>query len=108
MMNGNHTTAPAHLPQILVVDDEECIRHFLITGLKRKYYVEAADSSEEAAEKINRSDFNLIICDINMSGISGKEFFMECRKVFPEIPFILMTGMPKFSDAVHLVKEGDF
>ena len=107
-MNENHNTAPADLPRILVVDDEECIRKFLIAGLKRKYYVEAADSSEEAAEKINRSDFNLIVCDINMSGISGKEFFMECRKVFPEIPFILMTGMPKFSDAVNLVKEGAF
>lgn len=107
-MNEKHNTAPADLPRILVVDDEECIRKFLIAGLKRKYYVEAADSSEEAAEKINRSDFNLIVCDINMSGISGKEFFMECRKVFPEIPFILMTGMPKFSDAVNLVKEGAF
>ncbi|MCX6986324.1 MAG: protein kinase [Lentisphaerae bacterium] len=107
-MNENPNNAPADLPRILVVDDEECIRKFLIAGLKRKYYVEAADSSEEAAEKINRSEFNLIVCDINMSGISGKEFFMECRKVFPEIPFILMTGMPKFSDAVNLVKEGAF
>ena len=107
-MNENQKTAPANLPRILVVDDEEAIRKFLLAGLGRKYYVEAADSSEEAAEKINRSPFNLIICDINMSGISGKEFFMECRKVFPEIPFILMTGMPKFSDAVNLVKEGAF
>ena len=109
-MNENHNAepVPANLPRVLVVDDEESIRKFLIAGLRRRYYVEAAESSEEAAEKINRSDFNLIVCDINMSGISGKEFFMECRKIFPEIPFILMTGMPKFSDAVNLVKEGAF
>ncbi len=105
-MDGNNKTAP--LPRILVVDDEEGIRRFLIAGLKRKYYVESADSSEEAAGKVNNSHFNLIICDINMSGISGKEFFLECRKIYPEIPFILMTGMPKFSDAVNLVKEGAF
>jgi serine/threonine protein kinase len=109
-MGENHNTAlpQTNLPRILVVDDEEAIRKFLLAGLKKRYYVETADSSEDAAEKINSSDFNLIICDINMSGISGKEFFVECRKVFPEIPFILMTGMPKFSDAVNLVKEGAF
>jgi len=107
-MNENNNAAPANLPRILVVDDEESIRKFLLAGLKRKYYVEAAESSEDAAEKIGRSKFNLIICDINMSGISGKEFFQECRKIFPEVPFILMTGMPKFSDAVNLVKEGAF
>ncbi len=107
-MDKEHSAAPANLPRILVVDDEEAVRQFLLTALKRKYYVETADSSEEAADKINSSTFNLIVCDINMSGISGKEFFMECRKVFPEIPFILMTGMPKFSDAVNLVKEGAF
>jgi serine/threonine protein kinase len=106
--NQNTATAPANLPRILVVDDEEAIRKFLEAGLKKKYYVESAESSEEAAEKINKSAFNLIICDINMSGISGKDFFLECRKIFPEIPFILMTGMPKFSDAVNLVKEGAF
>lgn len=107
-MNEYHNVSQANLPRVLVVDDEESIRKFLLAGLRRKYYVETADSSEEAAEKISRSAFNLIICDINMSGISGKEFFMECRKIFPEIPFILMTGMPKFSDAVNLVKEGAF
>lgn len=107
-MDKEHSATPANLPRILVVDDEEAVRQFLLTALKRKYYVETADSSEEAADKINSSTFNLIVCDINMSGISGKEFFMECRKVFPEIPFILMTGMPKFSDAVNLVKEGAF
>lgn len=107
-MNEYHSMSQANLPKVLVVDDEEAIRKFLLAGLRRKYYVETADSSEEAAEKISRSAFNLIICDINMSGISGKEFFIECRKIFPEIPFILMTGMPKFSDAVNLVKEGAF
>ena len=107
-MDKEYSAATANLPRILVVDDEEAVRQFLLTALKRKYYVETADSSEEAADKINGSTFNLIVCDINMSGISGKEFFMECRKIFPEIPFILMTGMPKFSDAVNLVKEGAF
>jgi serine/threonine protein kinase len=109
-MNENHKTAPApvNLPKILVVDDEEAIRKFLLAGLSGKYHVEAADSSEEGADKINRTNFDLIICNINMSGVSGKEFFTECRKIFPEIPFILTTGMPKFSDAVNLVKEGAF
>lgn len=38
------------MTRILVVDDNESIRKFLLAGLRRKYYVEAADSSEDAAK----------------------------------------------------------
>ncbi|HCE44877.1 MAG TPA: hypothetical protein DET40_15155 [Lentisphaeria bacterium] len=96
------------LPRILVVDDEEPIRKILAAGLSEKYHVETAASAEEAADKINQSIFNVIICDLYMPEISGKEFFVECRKVIPEVPFIVLTGQPKFTDAINFVKDGAF
>ncbi len=96
------------LPRILVIDDEEAIRNLLSKGLSGKYHVETAASAEEAADKLNSSVFNIIICDLYMPDISGKEFFEECHRVIPEIPFIVLTGMPKFTDAINFVKEGAF
>ncbi|HBC87632.1 MAG TPA: hypothetical protein DCZ94_11805 [Lentisphaeria bacterium] len=95
-------------PRILAVDDEEPIRKLLFQGLSEKYHVEVAGSAEEAADKLNASVFNLIICDMCMPEITGKDFFAECRKVMPEIPFIVLTGQPKFTDAINFVKEGAF
>ncbi len=96
------------LPRVLVIDDEEPIRRLLATGLSGKYHVSAAASAEEAADMISKSVFNIIICDICMPEISGKEFFEECHKVIPEVPFIVLTGQPKFTDAINYVKEGAF
>ncbi len=95
-------------PSILAIDDEEPIRTLLYRGLSDKYRVEVAASAVEAAEKINKMVFNVIICDIYMPEISGREFFIECRKAIPEVPFIVLTGQPKFADAINYVKEGAF
>ena len=102
------TSDTCELPRILVVDDDEPIRTLLFAALSDKYHVETVSSAQEAADKLNSSIFHVIICDICMPEISGTEFFNECRKVIPEIPFILMTGHPKFADAINLVKEGAY
>ncbi|MFZ2658544.1 MAG: protein kinase [Victivallales bacterium] len=98
----------SELPRILVIDDEEPIRKILRAGLSEKYHVETAASAVEAADKINQGVFNIIICDLYMPEFSGREFFAECRKVIPEVPFIILTGQPKFTDAINFVKDGAF
>ena len=93
---------------ILVVDDEDSIRSLLIQFLSVSYNVHTAASTDEALLLLGENKYELAIVDVNMPGKSGKEMFKICRKIYPDMRIILMTGMPELADAVDTVKEGAF
>lgn len=79
---------------ILVVDDSIDIVESLktILGLKG-FRVNTAYNGSEALRKIRDHSYDLIICDIEMPGLSGLEFLGKVRKEFDEnLKVILMTG----------------
>ncbi|HCE44892.1 MAG TPA: hypothetical protein DET40_15230 [Lentisphaeria bacterium] len=94
--------------RILVVDDEEGIRSLLQKVLEGIYEVETASSSAEALAHLKKNKFDIAISDVSMPGGSGKDFLKECRREYPEMQVILVTGMPELSDAVDTVKEGAY
>src|SRR5579871_3668666 len=68
------TTRPPQKTHILVVDDDEWIRDVLVRVLLRnQYQVSAAGSAEEALELLVHNSYDLLICDIMMTGMSGME-----------------------------------
>jgi serine/threonine protein kinase len=93
---------------VLVVDDEESIRGLLSQFLSVNFNVCTAASAEEALLLLGKNRYELAIVDVNMPGKSGREMFRMCRKVYPDMNIILMTGMPELADAVETVKEGAF
>ena len=93
---------------ILVVDDEQSIRMLLRRYLSVKFNIHDAASAEEALLLLGKNRYELAIVDVNMPGKSGKEMLRICRKEYPAMHIILMTGMPELADAVDTVKEGAF
>ena len=93
---------------ILVVDDEESIRELLSRILAEKFNVHLSASAEEALLLLRKNRYELAIVDVNMPGKSGREMLRICRKEYPNMHIILMTGMPELADAVDTVKEGAF
>lgn len=79
--------------RVLIVDDEEDILWGLSEELSRnKIDVDTASNGLEALEKIKKKQFDFLITDIRMPGLSGVELLMETRKVQPEIKVIVMTA----------------
>lgn len=82
--------------KVLVVDDQPEIRSLvrevlLDAGITQVF--EAADG--RAALQFVDADFDmvdLIICDWNMPGLNGIDFLRQIRSVFPDLPFLLVTG----------------
>ncbi|MBQ8308038.1 MAG: response regulator, partial [Alistipes sp.] len=79
---------------ILVVDDNPDICNFLSQILSTEYQVTSARSGEEAEMLLRNQDFDLVISDIMMPGISGVEL---CRRIKNDIqvshvPVILLTA----------------
>ena len=78
---------------ILVVDDEEAIRTITKTILvHRGLTVVTAASGEEALQLCHQDNFDLILCDIRMPGMSGIEVANTVSRLWPSMGILLMTG----------------
>jgi len=81
---------------ILVLDDDESIRSYLVKLLFRcGYTAEAAATPKQAIQilRSNKLPFDLIITDIQMPAISGVEFLSTLAKSENPIPAIVLSGM---------------
>jgi DNA-binding response OmpR family regulator len=78
--------------RILVVDDEPQIRRIMRAVLATKgYQVIEAENGEEALKLIRTEKYELMLLDINMSGISGIEVCREVRRS-SDIPIVIMSA----------------
>ncbi len=80
---------------ILVVDDEEEVRH--LTGLlleQAGYAVLRAAGGREALAYLSRSAsaIRLVLLDLTMPEMDGAETFQAIHQAYPELPVILMSG----------------
>ncbi|HUB87203.1 MAG TPA: PAS domain S-box protein [Verrucomicrobiae bacterium] len=95
------TSSPAqaiphgHGERILFVDDELIVGRAAEEFLKRLgYVVTRCEQSEDALKRFRQSprEFDLIITDWAMPGMSGTELVSAMREVRPDIPMLLMSG----------------
>lgn len=68
-------------PRILVVDDAPMNIKILASMLRKmRVFFETAQSGKEALEKLNQGNFNVVLTDLQMPGISGDELARKIRK----------------------------
>uniref|UniRef100_UPI0001BE6364 Response regulator n=1 Tax=Thermotoga maritima TaxID=2336 RepID=UPI0001BE6364 len=81
------------MKRILVVDDEPNIRELLKEELQEEgYEIDTAENGEEALKKFFSGNYDLVILDIEMPGISGLEVAGEIRKKKKDAKIILLTA----------------
>ncbi len=90
--------------KILVVDDEEDVRTFLITVFEDAgAEVISASSGDEGIAMALEHHPDLISLDLSMPGKDGVETFVELRKTkgTEEIPVCVVTGHPEFRQVIY-------
>lgn len=94
--------------RILVVDDEKAIRDFLYQALTQlgSFYVELAESGEEALKKIEKENFDLVLTDMKMPKMDGLQLIAEIAKFNPETLMVLLTGHGTIDSALEAMKRG--
>jgi PAS domain S-box-containing protein len=93
---------------VLIVDDEEAIREIVEEGLlARGMLVHAVDSSEAALSYLASNACEVIVCDFNLPGLSGKQFSKQLleRGIDPLPRFVFMTGELLDPDAFGKFRE---
>tara|TARA_B110000003_G_scaffold12897_1_gene12919 strand:- start:92 stop:769 length:678 start_codon:yes stop_codon:yes gene_type:complete len=94
------------LAHILVVDDDKGIRSLVKKYLnENRYLVTTADSAEDASEKVEIIEFDLIILDIMMPGKNGLEFIQDHKNDL-ETPVILLTAKGQAKERVEGLETG--
>jgi CheY-like chemotaxis protein len=88
---------------ILCVDDEEnalILRRLVLE--KSGFEVLTASSAREAQEVLATRSVDLILSDQLMPGITGTELARVVKAMYPQIPFVLVSGVNEMPDGIEL------
>jgi PAS domain S-box-containing protein len=95
---------------VYVVDDEESIREIVQEGLvARGMTVEGASSSEEALPHLAAHSYDIVLCDFNLPGLNGEEFFkrIQPRAGTAAPKFVFMSGaLLDSATLAHFTEKG--
>jgi DNA-binding NtrC family response regulator len=95
------------MAKILLIDDDAKLRHFLQGALEeRGHSVACLERAEGGADVLATGEFDLVLVDEHMPGLSGSEFLKVLRRQGLGIPAILMTGYAK-GDILQAAKKLD-
>ena len=95
--------------KILVVDDEEGMRVTLKKILSnRGYSVSTAADFQEARYYLQRESFDTVVADIILYDINGLELLRLIKEKSPNLPTIMITGVPNIQTAIECVRLGAY
>ena len=95
--------------KILVVDDEENLRHMLQVMLKKLgYQADAAADGAQALEKAAAGGYSFILCDIRMPVMDGRAFLANCARTGIGATVIMMSAYGSVDDAIDCMKLGAY
>lgn len=96
-------------PRILLVDDDVDMCETLSAGLKsRGYQSTYCHGAEEALHLMSESDYDIVITDIKMPGLSGIELCQRLLKSWPHTLIVVMTAFGSLDSAVSAIRAGAF
>jgi putative two-component system response regulator len=95
------------MSRILVIDDEEVIRLLVVEILETVgHTVTGAESAERALKLLEHDDFDLVVSDIVMPGLSGLELLELVRARHASLPVILVTGAGTYDTLSQALTRG--
>ncbi len=115
-----HQPPPALLPNppemtvddnfdILVIDDEESIRHMLSLLLGAEdWQVDTAGDGQEGLKRVLGHDYDLVLCDVRMPELDGLEFLAELDDRDIDTTVIVMSAFGSRELAVKALKAGAY
>ncbi|MBU1100479.1 MAG: sigma-54 dependent transcriptional regulator [Bacteroidetes bacterium] len=96
--------------KILIIDDEfemvESLRKIL--SLREEYDVFSLQDGNEAINHVSKNQYELILCDLNIAGVSGLDVVAQVKKYFPDTVIVIISGYGTIEASVEAMKSGVF
>jgi putative two-component system response regulator len=99
---------PKVSPRILIVDDESDITAILSDLLSTQYECSVAGTAEQALVRLQESEFELVISDITMPGMSGLDMIPHVKTIAPDTVVVMISGMQTVESAIGALRLGAF
>ncbi len=94
---------------LLVIDDEENMRHMLSVMLGRSgYQVDTASDGMEALQMIESTFYDFILCDIKMPNLDGMQFLKSAQDKLRASTVIVMSAYGSIDTAIEAMKLGAY
>jgi two-component system response regulator AtoC len=94
---------------VLIVDDEEPMRHLLALVLReRGYDVRAVSNGEEALKELAARDYDLVLSDLRMPRMDGLQLLAALREQHPHLTVIVMSAYGSHDTALEAMKAGAY
>jgi DNA-binding response OmpR family regulator len=93
---------------ILIIEDDVPLGKFLSRELGRREFAAhvRTDGRQACSELLERSDFDLLILDLNLPGTDGMELLRRVRTKDPQLPILVLTARNRTEDLVEGLNEG--
>jgi DNA-binding NarL/FixJ family response regulator len=95
--------------RVLIADDHPIVRR----GLKQILEdagnirsIDEAESGQEVLDKITKANFDVVLLDISMPGMSGLECLETAKKLKPSLPILILSMYPEEEYAIRALKAG--
>jgi len=96
-------------PHILVVDDELSMRELLEVMLtKEGYEISCAENGSKAISMIEKTDYDLLLCDIRLGDISGIEVIKALKNQNQNTVIIMISAYATTEAAVEAMNQGAY
>ncbi len=93
--------------RILIVEDEEGIAAFLKQGLEEESFaVDVATEGKKGLEMALSGEYNLLLLDWMVPGLSGIEICRQFRKTFKDTPIIFLTAKDTTDETIFGLQSG--
>lgn len=93
-------------PRLLLVEDEDGLRHALARSLESSFEVTEIADGASAADLLVKETYDAVLSDIGLPGMSGVDLLRLVRTYDLDVPVVLMTGQPSVETAVAALELG--
>jgi putative two-component system response regulator len=95
------------MSRILAIDDEDVVRMLVVEILESVgHEVVGAESAEHALDLLDQGEFDLIVSDVVMPGLSGLELLEAARRRHASLPVVLVTGAGTYETLSQALTRG--
>jgi putative two-component system response regulator len=95
------------MSRILVIDDEQVVRRLVVEILEAAgHHVVGTESAEEALSLLHTGEFDLVVSDVVMAGLSGIELLEAVRELRASLPVVLVTGAGTYETLSQALGRG--
>jgi len=93
--------------RILVIDDDKSVlRTFALILRKADYYVDTAETGNEALEKAEAGEYDAALVDARLPDMDGTDLLPKLQKILPRAAKIVITGFPSLEVGIKSLDVG--